>query len=148
MTSKQPKSTSPAIQSSKAKASKSRPSQSAALPPPASELAEATSGQLVRLHDLNGVVVFYLPKDMQHILGAQQFLQQCTDLRRIKITLIVRTASDVIYVDLPVVVMDLPADLDAVANAAASASASAGASAGATSGSALARPSKRGKRNA
>lgn len=136
MTSKKPKSKSPEIKSPKRGSSKSRPAKSAALPSPGSDPAEATSGQLVRLHDLNRVIVFYLPAEMRRILGAQMLLQQLNDLRRHEITLIVRTTSDVIYVELPILVKDLPADVDALANA------------GKASGSALIRPSKRGDRNA
>ena len=136
MKSKKLKPKSPTIKSSKAGYSKTRPAKSAALPPPGSEPAESTSGQLVRLHDLNGVVVFYLPREMRRILGAQLLSQQCTDLRRTQITWIVRTASDVIYVDMPILVKDLPADVNAVANA------------GTASGSALIRRSKRGDRDA
>ena len=136
MTSKKPEPKSSTTKSSKAGSSKLRPAKSAALPSPGSDPAESTSGQLVRLHDLNGVVVFYLPREMKSILGAQLLSQQLTDLRRTQITWIVRTASDVIYVDMPTLVKDLPADVDAVANAAKA------------SGSALIRPSKRGDRNA
>ena len=136
MTSKKPKSKSPSIKSQKGGYSKSRPAKSETLPTPDSDPAEATSGQLVRLHDLNGVVVFYLPREMRRILGAQLLSQQCNDLRRTQITWIVRTASDVIYVDMPILVKDLPADVNAVANA------------GTASGSALIRRSKRGDRDA
>lgn len=136
MTSKKPKSKSPPIKSQKGGYSKSRPAKSEALPAPGSDPAEATSGQLVRLHDLNGVVVFYLPREMRRILGAQLLSQQLNELRRTQITLIVRTANDVIYVDLPILVKDLPADVNAVANA------------GTASGSALIRRSKRGDRDA
>ena len=113
-----------------------RPAKPKALPAPDSDPVEATSGQLVRLHDLNGVVVFYLPREMRRILGAQLLSQQLNELRRTQITLIVRTANDVIYVDLPILVKDLPADVNAVANA------------GTASGSALIRRSKRGDRDA
>jgi hypothetical protein len=136
MTSKKPKPRSSAIKSPKGGSSKLRPAKSAPLPPPGSDPAEATSGQLVRLHDLNGVVVFYLPGEMRRILGAQMLSQQLNDLRRHAITLIARTASDVIYVDLPILVKDLPADVDALANA------------GEPSGPAAVRRSKGGSTNA
>ena len=136
MTSKKPKSKSLSVSSQKGGYSKSRPAKSEALPAPDSDRAEATSGQLVRLHDLNGVVVFYLPREMRRILGAQLLSQQCTDLRRTQITWIVRTASDVIYVDMPILVKDLPIGVDSVANA------------GESSGSTADRRSKRGDRDA
>ena len=136
MTSKKLKPKSPTIKSSKAGYSKTCPAKSAALPPPGSDPAKAASGQLVRLHDINGVVVFYIPREMRRILGAQLLSQQCTDLRRTQITWIVRTASDVIYVDMPILVKDLPIGVDSVANA------------GESSGSTADRRSKRGDRDA
>ena len=136
MTSKKPKPKSPTTKSSKAGSSKLRRAKSSALPSPGTNPAEVSAGQLVRLHDLNGVAVFYLPREMKSILGAQLLSQQLTDLRRTQITLIARTASDVIYVDFPILIKDLPADVDALANA------------GKPSGPATVRGSDRGNRNA
>lgn len=106
------------------------------MPAPDNDPAEATSGQLVRLHDLNGVVVFYLPREMRRILGTQLLSQHCIDLRGTQITWIVRTASDVIYVEMPILIKDLPVGVDAPADAAKA------------SGSPSIRPSKRGNRDA
>ena len=136
MTSKKPNPKSSATKSSKAGSSKLRRAKSSALPPPDTDPAKATLRQLVRLHDRNGVLVFYLPREMKSILGAQLLSQQLTDLRRTQITRIVRTASDVIYVEMPILVKDLPVGVDAPADAAKA------------SGSASIRPSKRGNRDA
>ena len=91
---------------------------SATTPPPASGPAESTPGELVRLHDLSGVAVFYLPAQLREILGAQLLSQQLDDLRRTQITLIVRTPGEVIYVDLPLLIQTLPAERAAVIDAA------------------------------
>ena len=136
MTSKKPKPKFSATKSPKAGASNSRPAKPAALPPPGTNPAEASSGQLVRLHDLNGVVVFYLPREMKSILDAQLLSQQLTDLRRTQITLIARSANDVINVDMPILIKYLPVGVDSVANA------------GKSSGSAAVRRSERGNGDA
>lgn len=91
---------------------------SATTPPPASGPAKSTAAELVRLHDLSGVAVFYLPAQLREILGAQLLSQQLDDLRRTEITLIVRTPGEVIYVDLPLLIQTLPAERAAVIDAA------------------------------
>ena len=91
---------------------------SATTPPLASDPANSTAGELVRLHDLSGVAVFYLPAQLREILGAQLLSKQLDDLRRTEITLIVRTPSEVIYVDLPLLIQTLPAERAAVIDAA------------------------------
>lgn len=91
---------------------------SATTPPPASDPAQSTAGELVRLHDLSGVAVFYLPAQLREILGAQLLSQQLDDLRRTEITLIVRTPGEVIYVDLPLLIQTLPAESAAAIDAA------------------------------
>jgi hypothetical protein len=136
MTSKKPKSEFSQTKSPKAGASNSRLAKPAAPPPNGTNPAEVSSGHLVRLHDLNGVVVFYLPKEMKSILGAQLLSQQRNDLRGHAITLIARNDSDVIYVDMPILVEELPSGVDALANA------------GKSSGSAAVRRSERGNRDA
>lgn len=136
MTSKKPKPKFSATKSPKAGALNSRPATPAALPPPGTNPAEVSAGQLVRLHDLNGVVVFYLPREMKSILGAKLLSQQRKDLRGYAITLIARTDSDVIYVDMPILVEELPSGVDALANP------------GKPTESALARRAERGNRDA
>jgi hypothetical protein len=136
MTSKKPKPKSSVNKASKIGSSKFSLGKPAALPPPKTDPAEVSAGQLVRLHDLNGVVVFYLPAEMRRILGEPLLSQQVNDLRRYAITLIARTASDVVYVDMPILVEDLPGGVDALANP------------GKPSGSALARRAERGNRDA
>lgn len=136
MTSKKPKPKFSPTKSPKVGASNARPAKPAALPPPGTNPAEVSAGQLVRLHDLNGVVIFYLPREMRSILGAQLLSQQLTDLRRTQITLIVRSANDVIYVDMPILIKDLPSGVDALANP------------GKPPGSAVTRGAERGNRDA
>ena len=122
MTSKKPKPKLPPSKVTKAATAappkSGRTARSAALPPLASDPAESTAGQLVRLHDLTGVALFYLPAQLREILGAQLLAQQLEDLRRTQLTLIVRTAGEVIYVDLPLVFTTLSADVAAAIDAA------------------------------
>lgn len=71
---------------------------------------------LVRLHDLGGVTLMYLPEKLRLVVGEAAY-QRCGDeLMRMEITLILRTDSDIVYVDLPLVIKDLPPDYAALAD--------------------------------
>ena len=77
-------------------------------PKPPKPSAATPGGDLVRLHDLIGVAVFYLPPQLRRIVGDALHQQNLEDLSATEITLVVRTASDVIYVDLPVLIREMP----------------------------------------
>ena len=81
---------------------------SGSTPKPPKPSAATPGGDLVRLHDLIGVAVFYLPPQLRRIVGDALHQQNLEDLSATEITLVVRTASDVIYVDLPVLIREMP----------------------------------------
>ena len=81
---------------------------SGSTPKPPKPSTATPDGSLVRLHDLIGVAVFYLPPQLRRIVGDALHQQNLEDLSATEITLVVRTASDVIYVDLPVLIREMP----------------------------------------
>jgi hypothetical protein len=60
---------------------------------------ESTEGQLVRVHDLTGVVaVFAIPGELRQILNEEEYARCLASIDAIEVTLIVREKNDVIYV--------------------------------------------------
>jgi hypothetical protein len=114
MTAKKTKVTS-SVKPAKARASGSSPKK-ATTPDSARGTPSPAPDHLVRLHDLGGVTLMYLPGKLRLVVGEAAY-QRCRDeLMRMEITLILRTDSDIVYVDLPLVIKDLPPDYAALAD--------------------------------
>ena len=66
--------------------------------------SDAVEGQLVRLHELKGFAAFFLPAELEQILGESDYQALREELPRFAITVMVRDVDRLIHVDLPVTV--------------------------------------------
>ena len=96
--SKQPtaKTTKPSMAKSQAKTTTKATSKSVAGSP------DGVEGQLVRLHELKGFAAFFLPAELEQILGESDYQALREELRRFAITVMVRDVDRLIHVHLPV----------------------------------------------
>lgn len=65
----------------------------------------ASPGNLVRLHDLQGLVVISLPEGLREILGDEAFKRRLEELNQHQFVLIVREPHDVVYIRMPIFAM-------------------------------------------
>ncbi|MGH8856964.1 MAG: hypothetical protein ACREXG_02880 [Polaromonas sp.] len=78
-----------------------RPGQSMA----AGAAPDASQPNLVRIHDLKSFAVIVLPKELRALIGDEAYERQVEDLRKHELVLIVRESHDVVYVQLPFMVL-------------------------------------------
>ena len=88
------KSTKPSMTKSKSKAKTASK--------PVADRSDAVEGQLVRLHELKGFAAFFLPAELEQILGESDYQALREELRRFAITVMVRDVDRLIHVHLPV----------------------------------------------
>ena len=69
---------------------------------PVADHPDVVAGQLVRLHELKGFAAFFLPAELEQILGDADYQALREELRRFAITVMVRDVDRLIHVDLPV----------------------------------------------
>ena len=69
---------------------------------PVADHSDAVEGQLVRLHELKGFAAFFLPAELEQILGESDYQALREELRRFAITVMVRDVDRLIHVHLPV----------------------------------------------
>ncbi len=72
---------------------------------------EVTPDQIVRLHDLAGLVVISLPEALKDIIGEEAFKRRLEELNRHEFRLIVREPGDVVYINMPIYAMADRADM-------------------------------------
>jgi hypothetical protein len=68
---------------------------------------EAPEPQLVRLHDLSGLVVLHIPPQLREILGEELYQQFIQDVEQLTATLIHRDIKNVVYIHMPVLVREI-----------------------------------------
>jgi hypothetical protein len=86
---------------------KTPPVSKPAKPQKNSATPEASEPQLVRLHDLSGVVVLHIPPQLREILGEELYQQFIQDVEQLKATLIHRDIKNVVYIHMPVLVREI-----------------------------------------
>ncbi len=71
-----------------------------------------TPDQLVRLHDLAGLVVVSVPETLRDIIGEEAFKLRLEELNRHEFLVIVREPGDVVYIKMPIYAMAGRADME------------------------------------
>lgn len=99
----------PAKTTQSTKASQSMPKTKATAKPtaktaskPVADHPDVVAGQLVRLHELKGFAAFFLPAELEQILGEADYQALREELRWFTITVMVRDVDRLIHVELPV----------------------------------------------
>lgn len=86
---------------------KTPPVSKPAKPQKNSATPEASEPQLVRLHDLSGMVVLHIPPQLREILGEKLYQQFIQDVEQLEATLIHRDIKNVVYIRMPVLVREI-----------------------------------------
>ena len=68
---------------------------------------EASEPQLVHLHDLSGLAVLHIPRQLREILGEELYQQFIQDVEQLTATLIHRDIKNVVYIHMPVLVREI-----------------------------------------
>jgi hypothetical protein len=85
----------------------SKSSRKTGTPKPAKKAA-TTAPATLRVHDLLSGVHIYLPDALRQIVGDKQYRKAVEDLEAQRITVIVRTAKDLVYLHARIVTQPLP----------------------------------------
>lgn len=69
-------------------------------------LSQSTDGQLVRVHDLKGYGVIALPDELRQILNQEELDRCFAGIEALEAILVVRETHDVVYVRIPLMVIE------------------------------------------
>lgn len=69
-------------------------------------LPQSTESNLVRVHDLKGYGVIALPDELRRILNQEELDRCFAGIEALEVTLIVRETHDVVYVRIPLMVIE------------------------------------------
>ncbi len=64
-----------------------------------------TEGNLVRIHDLTGTCLMSIPSELRALLGDEAYERYMRQLEQVEVTLIIRTAHDVVYIEMPILTL-------------------------------------------